>query len=258
MGCRAPPPYHGAMLPPSFQLKLFSLWRALLVLSAFAVSGGQPLASVTAAPPPVSVRPQSLTCNSVLGDGDFDLPPPQISPWEESYPTLQAPAREPAPIAFCDGGSCDAGPAQMPAGPHNGKWWAWFGGGITDTVPIQSVTQSVSQTVTLPAGQSASLSFFLWISRADAGADASDVLRVSLGSTTVFTATALDRPLYSVYRTVRLNVSSLASGLPAAFTVSATTRAAQHTPPPVINFNVDAIQMCSPGVFPVYLSLMIK
>lgn len=245
----------GAMLPPSLQLKPLTLVRLLLVLSALAFGASQPPARVTAAPTPVSVRPQSLTCNNVLGDGDFEL---VSSPWEEIYPDRQPPLPPPAPIAFCDGGACDVSPAQMPAGPYNGNWWAWFGGGITDTVPIQSITQAVSQTVTLTVTQSASLSFHLWISRADVGTDASDVLRVALGSTALFTATAVDKTQFATYRPVRLNLSALANGLPAVFTVSATTRAAQNTPPPIVNFNVDAIEVCSPGVFPVFLPLVRK
>lgn len=245
----------GAMLPQSLQLNRLTLVRLLVVLSASALGASQRLAHATAAPTPMSIRPQSLTCNSVLDDGDFESP---MSPWEEIYPDVQPPLRSPAPIAFCDSGSCDVSPAQMPAGPYSGEWWAWFGGGITDTVPIQTITQAVSQTVTLPAGQSASLFFHLWISRADTGTDASDVLRVALGNTTVFTATALDRSNYSTYRPVQLNLSALASGLPAVFTVSATTRAAQNVPPPVVNFNVDSIQLCSPGVFPVFLPLIRK
>ncbi|MGQ0603252.1 MAG: hypothetical protein ACT4QE_16330 [Anaerolineales bacterium] len=243
------------MPPQSLQLKPLTFVRLLLVLSALAFGASQPLEHVTAAPQRVPIRPQSLTCNSVLGDGDFES---LMSPWEEIYPDLHPSLPPPAPIAFCDGGSCDVSPAQLPAGPYNGEWWAWFGGGITDTAPIQSITQAVSQTVTLPAGQSASLSFHLWISRADVGTDASDVLRVALGNTTFFTATAQDKTQYSTYRPVRLNLSTLAAGLPAVFTVSATTRAAQNTPPPIINFNVDSIQMCSPGVFPVYLPLIEK
>jgi len=83
-------------------------------------------------------------------------------------------------------------------------------------------------------------------------------LRIALGNTPVFTATALDGSAYPVYRPVRLNLSALANGQPAAFTVSATTRAAQNVQPPVVNFNVDALQLCSPGVWPVYLPFVKK
>jgi hypothetical protein len=244
----------GAMCPRVSKSKWMARLRAALLVTLLGLGAGQPPLRAAAAPT-TAAQPQSPPCNNLLGDGDFEA---LMSPWDEAYPDLQPPLRAPAPIAFCDSGACDVAPAQAPAGPLNGKWWAWFGGGITDTMPIQSVMQTISQTVALPAGQSASLAFSFWISRADAGTDASDVLRIALGNTPVFTATALDGPAYPVYRPVRLNLSALANGQPAVFTVSATTRAAQNVQPPVVNFNVDALQLCSPGVWPVYLPFVKK
>jgi hypothetical protein len=249
------------MFPRSKKLNLIRWAVSLLWLATL----GQPVWLAAAAPPErepqprFSVRkvePQAAQCNNRLADSDFEA---MLSPWNEFYPDLNPQLRQPAPIAFCEAGTCDVSAAQAPAGPLNGKFWVWLGGGITDTVPIQSITQGVSQTLTLPSGQSASLEFYLWISRADAGTEASDQMQVRLGNTTVFTATALDQFRYGGnYRLVRFDVSPFATGLTTTLTISATTRAQQNTLPPVISFNVDSVRACSPAFYPVYLPIVRK
>ena len=53
---------------------------------------------------------------------------------------------------ICDAVSCGTGGG---TGPHGGTFWVWFGG-------IDAVEEgSMSQSVTIPAGVSASLTFFL-------------------------------------------------------------------------------------------------
>ena len=62
---------------------------------------------------------------------------------------------------------------------HSGSWDAWLDGyGTTHT-------DTISQSVTIPAGCHASLSFFLHIDTAETGSTAVDTLTVKLGSTTV-------------------------------------------------------------------------
>ena len=69
---------------------------------------------------------------------------------------------------LCDEGSCGLGGG---TGPNSGAWWAWFGGiGLPEE-------GSVSQMVDVPAGGSATLTFFLEMRRPATG-DANDFLEV--------------------------------------------------------------------------------
>ncbi len=104
------------------------------------------------------------------------------------------------------------------AAPHSGGWWAWFGGynfidgllGLLDPTPH---TSSLSQAVTLTAGTPATLSFRLWIGRADAAS----VLNVSLGGTTLFAVRGDDARYHGGYAQVVVPVSgAIATGQPQA------------------------------------------
>jgi hypothetical protein len=65
--------------------------------------------------------------------------------------------------------------------PHSGTWDAWLDGyGATHT-------DTLSQSVTIPNGCSASLSFWLHIDTAKTGSTATDTLTVKVGSTTLAT-----------------------------------------------------------------------
>jgi hypothetical protein len=65
--------------------------------------------------------------------------------------------------------------------PHAGTWDAWLDGyGATHT-------DTLSQSVTIPSGCSATLSFWLHIDTAKTGSTATDTLTVKVGSTTVAT-----------------------------------------------------------------------
>jgi hypothetical protein len=150
-------------------------------------------------------------------------------------------------LPLCPNGQCSVG-SFAPAGPYSGGGWAWFGG-YTTTVPSK-VTQMLTQTVTIPAG-TATLQFNLNISRADAGASASDMLRVRLGNTYVFTATAMEMSTYNAYQLVRLNINQFATGASQSLVFSATTSTG-----PVINFNVDDVALCAPAFYPVYLPII--
>lgn len=236
---------------------IISLWIAALALDT-------PPIRVQAAASPAGVAPQA-SCNNLLGDSDFEA---ISSPWFEfAQPITVAlqpgpfpQVRSTLPISICDSEVCSdrlITGVNDPAGPASGSTWAWFGGGITDTNPITVVVQAISQPVTIPAGSTASLEFNLWISRADPGTDDSDVLRAMLGTTPVFTVTAASASPYTLgYQTVQLDVSSFATGLSTTMQITATTRAKQTTPPPVVNFNVDDVRLCA--FYPLYLPMIEK
>lgn len=151
----------------------------------------------------------------------------------------------------CTTGTCAPG-ALGPAGPGLGAGWAWFGGFTTPITPTPTVTQALTQVVTLPAG-SATLEFLFQISRADAGAGPADVFRASINATPVFTATAAQASQYAAYRLVRVDVSPFATGVSRTLTLSATTTTAA-----VVNFNVDEVAVCSPGHYGLYLPLLFR
>lgn len=148
----------------------------------------------------------------------------------------------------CTTGLCGGG-SFAPAGPLSGLGWAWFGG-YTTTLTT-TVTQVLTQSVMVPTG-TASLQFQFNISRADPGAGITDTFQALIDATPVFTATALDRPAYAAYQTVRLDANAFATGVTRTVTFSATTT----TTGPVVNFNLDDVAMCSPAFYPAYLPVI--
>jgi serine protease len=85
---------------------------------------------------------------------------------------------------------------------HSGSWDAWLDGYGT------SHTDTLSQSVTIPSGCSASLSFWLHIDTNKTGSTAQDTLTVKVGSTTVATFSNLNAN--SGYSQHTYNVSSFA------------------------------------------------
>jgi hypothetical protein len=85
---------------------------------------------------------------------------------------------------------------------HSGSWKAWLNGyGTTHT-------DSVTQSVTIPSGCSATLSFYLHIDTAETGSTAYDKLTVKAGSTTLATYSNVNANTGYVQKS--FNVSSLA------------------------------------------------
>jgi len=82
---------------------------------------------------------------------------------------------------------------------HSGSYFAWLDGYGT------SHTDKVSQTVTIPAGCSASLSFYLKITTSESGTTAYDVLTVRAGTTAVATYSNVNATGSYVLRTVNLS-----------------------------------------------------
>jgi subtilase family serine protease len=86
--------------------------------------------------------------------------------------------------------------------PHTGSYYAWLDGYGT------SHTDTVTQSVTIPAGCHASLSFYLHITTAETGTTAYDKLTVKAGSTTVGTFSNANSN--SAYALKSFDISSLA------------------------------------------------
>jgi hypothetical protein len=70
--------------------------------------------------------------------------------------------------------------------PHSGSWYAWLDG------YGRSHTDTLSQTVTIPAGCGASLSYYLKITTSESGSTQYDKLSVKIGSTTVASYSNVD------------------------------------------------------------------
>ncbi|WP_344469899.1 putative Ig domain-containing protein, partial [Kitasatospora kazusensis] len=104
----------------------------------------------------VSGGGSGCTAGQLLGNAGFETG--TASPWTASAGVIDNSSGEPA---------------------HSGSWKAWLDGyGSTHT-------DTLSQTVTIPAGCKASLSFWLHIDTAETGTTAYDNLKVQAGSTTV-------------------------------------------------------------------------
>lgn len=82
---------------------------------------------------------------------------------------------------------------------HSGTYFAWLDGYGS------AHTDKLSQTVTIPAGCSASLSYYLKITTSESGSTAYDVLTVRAGSTTVATYSNANAGASYVLRTVNLS-----------------------------------------------------
>ena len=85
---------------------------------------------------------------------------------------------------------------------HSGSWKAWLNGYGT------AHTDTLSQSVTIPAGCSATFSFYLHIDTAETGSTAFDTLTVQAGSTTL--ATYSNANAASGYTLRSFNLSSFA------------------------------------------------
>ncbi|MDH6137495.1 hypothetical protein P3T37_006928 [Kitasatospora sp. MAA4] len=129
-----------------------------------------------------TVNPSGGGCSSPgqkLGNPGFETG--TASPWTATAGVIDNSSSEPA---------------------HSGSWKAWldgYGSAHTDTL---------SQTVTIPAGCSATLNFYLHIDTAETGTTAYDTLKVQIGSTTLATYSNLNKNTgYSLYS---FNLSSYA------------------------------------------------
>ncbi|GIG63246.1 zinc metalloprotease [Longispora fulva] len=144
-----------------------------------------PTASPTVSPKPttsptVSPTPTSGTCSGQkLGNPGFETG--SAAPWTATSGVIDNGTSEPA---------------------HGGSWKAWLDGYGS------SHTDTVSQSVSIPAGCKATLSFYLHIDTSESGSVAYDKLTVTAGSTTLATYSNVNAAAGYVLRT--FDVSSLA------------------------------------------------
>ena len=129
----------------------------------------------------------------VVQDGSFEAGTP--SPfWNESSTNFGTP--------LCDVAGCGTGTG---TGPLTGDWWAWFGG------IAAYEAGNVSQSVTIPAGGPATLSF--WVEQFVCSGDANDYLDVLIDGTTLWSTNAAAAECGVLgYRQVTLDVSAYADG----------------------------------------------
>ncbi|MBE2235907.1 MAG: choice-of-anchor J domain-containing protein, partial [Anaerolinea sp.] len=129
----------------------------------------------------------------VVQDGSFEAGTP--SPfWTEASTNFGTP--------LCDVPGCGTGTG---TGPLTGAWWAWFGG------IAAYEAGSVSQSVTIPSGGPATLSF--WVEQFVCSGDAADYLEVNMDGTQLWATTAADPACGTLgYRQVTLDVSAYANG----------------------------------------------
>jgi hypothetical protein len=107
---------------------------------------------------------------------------------------------------------CNADCTDEPgAGPYAGDWYAWYGGleALEDGTPQPDVS-SVTQTINLPAGDNAWLSFRFEINAGAGTGD--DVFAVDIDGMNVFMATDAEIDDYAEYRHVQVDVSAFADG----------------------------------------------
>jgi hypothetical protein len=135
-------------------------------------------------------------------DGSFEGCTPSAAPdacpaWGEFSTQYGSPV--------CDAGWCGTGGGT--AGPRTGTVWSWFGGAVGFE------NGYVDQSVTIPAGASATLTFYLW-----AGVwsgDTLDTFDVFVDAVSVFnlTGAALGAPPYNAgYTLVTLDLGAYADG----------------------------------------------
>ena len=175
-------------------------------------------------------------CNGVLDNGcaptcvfaavlddDFEGGTPSLA-WTESSLQFGTP--------LCTAAGCGTGGG---TGPFSGIWWAWFGGFAGYEIG------SVSQSITIPAGTQATLTFWLEMAACDAGN--ADTLVVSLDGTQVIAFDNADARCGSIgYQLISVDITAFADG--AAHTLDFT---GEVFGPGVTNFFVEdvAIESCS-------------
>jgi hypothetical protein len=165
-----------------------------------------PTIALVAAIAGLMVAPGGASGAEVVQDGSFEagIAP---SPWVQEDRFAGTPLCAVSGAAYCRDVYQNPGRAV----PHSGNWWAWFGGynfvdsvrGLLDPTPH---TASLRQTVQMTAGTPATLSFWLWLGRADA----SSVLNVSLGDTLLASVRGDDARYKPGYAQVVVPVSGAA------------------------------------------------
>ncbi|MFM9986299.1 MAG: T9SS type A sorting domain-containing protein [Flavobacteriales bacterium] len=106
------------------------------------------------------------------------------------------------PICDAGCGACGGG-----CGPQYGDFYVWFGG----AGPANEEIGSVMQTVNIPAGDEASISFYAAVGNSG-GLGEEEFVTVSLDGTLLFTITAADSTIYAEYTYFSFDISDFADG----------------------------------------------
>src|SRR6185436_16340339 len=169
-----------------------------------------------------SVSPQAV-CSNLILDPSFEAGPFTNPYWGEYSYNFGTP--------LCTVADCGTGGGT--ALPRTGAVWGWFGGtsAITETAFLV-------QSVTIPTN-TATLSFYFWIGKANSGSGADDVFYTWIDSTKLFTATALNLSSYLTYTLEALNVSAFADGGSHDIVFEAFTSLQ------TVNFNLDDVNLCA-------------
>ena len=153
---------------------------------------------------------------SIVADGGFEAGTPNPS-WAEASTNFGTP--------ICSAALCGTGGG---TGPHSGTFWTWFGGiiGVAET-------GSVEQSVTIPGGVVATLSFWHEIP----AASTTGFMSVQVDGNEVFRTTDADAGTYAVYTEVIVDVSAFADGAAHTLRFESTTDASAG----VLNFFLDDV-----------------
>lgn len=172
--------------------------------------------------PPTLTGPQATRVESVV-DGSFEAGPPWPA-WSQTSTNFGTPFCSVGPPFNCGNGSGTAG-------PRTGTYWAWFSG---TTLPEDG---SLQQVVSIPSGNTATLSFYLWYGN-HSGNGASDYFRVLINGTQVFSITDAVTTYDAGYTRVAIDVSAFAGG-------NRTLRFEQHNNAALspLNLNLDDVSV---------------
>jgi hypothetical protein len=175
----------------------------------------------------------SLIANNLIQDPSFEASYGSGAYWNQSstnFGTPVCPSTAPGPAGCGNGGGT--------AGPRTGSAWVWFGGTTLNEYGI------VSQSVTLPAGCTATLQFYLWIGAAAPGSDAGDsfAVLIDLLGPPLFQANATQIGSYPTYTLVSVDISAYADGTPHEIDFVSGTNGQ------LVTFNLDDVQIqeCKP------------
>ncbi len=167
--------------------------------------------------------PSGDCTENLVMDSGFEAGTPS-SAWDETSTTFGTP--------ICDADCTD----DANAGPFEGEFWAWFGG--LEEPEAASLTQSI----TIPPGESAVLSFRFAINATTGTGD--DEFVVTVDGTTVFMVTDAEMDDYPDYTHVDVDVTQFADG--AAHTVRFESDHPGHPDTGLItNFFLDKVSLSS-------------
>jgi hypothetical protein len=130
---------------------------------------------------------------------------PLDSPWAQESTTFGTPFCNVVDCGVC-GGEC---------GPQAGTWFVWFGG----QEPGNEEAGVVSQVITIPDGNQASLSFYVKVATVG-DSTTTERVDVSLDGNVLFQIDATERPAYSDYVQETLDIDNLADGAQHTITVA--------------------------------------